>query len=1097
LLASFVLADRALALDPNKSVYQYICQNWSQQQGLPANGINCIAQAADGYLWLGASRGLIRFDGVNFDMVGMVATNRLRTTEVLSMVASPDGGLWLGIKKSAYGHYDGHGGWALSKESSDGTVWNVPFMMQSKDGRLWIGGERAWVRSTNGEVQALFPDATTRIVVTSGLEDSHGRIWLGTAQNGLFYMDQGKMVKYGGAPFDSTYLTVLAEDKSGHIWTGGNLDLICFDPGAPPKIQYPGGVISALLADKDGALWVGTFGNGLLRYYNGVWSSLKKTDGLGDDFVVSLAEDREGSLWVGTREGLSQLTDVKLPTLGIKDGLGWETALGVSASPRGGVWVGTPVGAAYFDGQSFTEHCTTNSGLQTVYAKRALETRNGDLYLLSGHNEISILTGGKFLTNHPTAGMPVAMIEDGNGVMISIANDLFRVGRDYVAPYAFTNKIKPEFYWIINLARCKDGSILVACGNGIFKVKDGGYEQWTSADGLSNNEGQWVFEDDDGTIWAGMTTGISRIRGREIRNIRRESGLLDGHIWAMVPDASGNFWVDSNSGIFAVKRQDLNDFADGKISHVNCVAYNEPPAIKPADKYGQEQSACRSLDGRVWFPSSRGLVMVNPTNIPVNTLPPLVHIARLRANGRDTTLTNGIRIPPGRGELEFQYSGLSYIVPQKIRFRYQLEGYDHEFVEADNRRMAVYNNLKPGRYTFHVNAANADGIWSQTGDSLALELLPSFYQTAWFYFLCAVAGLSALGGIYAWRVRHLTRRQIALQKTRDLLETQVASRTAELATANATLQDEEAKLKQRTEALEREIEERKRMQLEIERVHRELLESSRLAGMAEIATNVLHNVGNVLNSVNVSASLVTDSVKKSKASSLAKVVLMFNEHKHDLGTFFTNDPKGKQLPAYLNQLSEQLLADQGTAISELNSLQGNIEHIKEIVTMQQSYARVSGVKEIVNLRDLVEDSLRMNTGSFNRHGLEVIREFADVPPLNIEKHKVLQILVNLVRNAKHACDDSGRTDKRLTVRMASSDDRITISVTDNGVGILPENLTRIFSHGFTTKKNGHGFGLHSGALAAKEMSGSLSVSSDGPGWGATFTLELPCTTNKD
>ncbi|MEO8425834.1 MAG: PAS domain-containing protein [Verrucomicrobiota bacterium] len=288
------------------------------------------------------------------------------------------------------------------------------------------------------------------------------------------------------------------------------------------------------------------------------------------------------------------------------------------------------------------------------------------------------------------------------------------------------------------------------------------------------------------------------------------------------------------------------------------------------------------------------------------------------------------------------------------------------------------------------------------------------------------------------------------------------------------------------------ITERKKTEAELEATHQQLLETSRQAGMAEVASNVLHNVGNVLNSVNVSATVLIDSVKKSKVSSLARIVTLFGEHEHDLGTFITSDPRGKQLPAYLAQLAAYLLADQAATLKELNLLRKNIEHIKEIVAMQQSYAKVSGLKEIINIRDLVEDSLRMNLDSLGRHGVEFIREFEDVPPMDVEKHRILQILVNMVRNAKHACADSGRADKRVTVRVASGDGRVRISVIDNGVGIPAENLTRIFSHGFTTRKDGHGFGLHSGALAAKEIGGSLTVYSDGPGLGAAFTLELPC-----
>jgi signal transduction histidine kinase len=289
----------------------------------------------------------------------------------------------------------------------------------------------------------------------------------------------------------------------------------------------------------------------------------------------------------------------------------------------------------------------------------------------------------------------------------------------------------------------------------------------------------------------------------------------------------------------------------------------------------------------------------------------------------------------------------------------------------------------------------------------------------------------------------------------------------------------------------RDISDLKKAEAKIEETHKQLLETSRQAGMAEIATNVLHNIGNVLNSVNVSASLVVDNVKKCKVASLAKVAAMMQEHERDLGTFITSDAKGRQLPAYLGQLAEQLLADQKAAIIELELLVKNIEHIKDVVAMQQSYARVSGVREIINVRDLVEDGLRMNAGALARHRVEVVREFEDVPPINVDKHRVLQILVNLIRNAKYACDESGREDRQMTVRVANGEGRIKISVVDNGIGIPPENLARIFNHGFTTRKDGHGFGLHSGALAAKEMGGSLTAQSDGIGCGAAFTLELP------
>ena len=292
-------------------------------------------------------------------------------------------------------------------------------------------------------------------------------------------------------------------------------------------------------------------------------------------------------------------------------------------------------------------------------------------------------------------------------------------------------------------------------------------------------------------------------------------------------------------------------------------------------------------------------------------------------------------------------------------------------------------------------------------------------------------------------------------------------------------------------AVIQDITERKLAEVELERVHKELVASSRQAGMAEVATNVLHNVGNILNSVNVSASLVAERIKQSKAAGLTKAASMLQAQGADVGQFLTADERGKRIPEYLATLGEQLMTDQKVALEELTSLRDNLEHIKDTVAMQQNYAKLLGVSETVSPEDLVEDSLRLNAGAFTRHGVTVRKEFKAVPPITVDKHKVLQILVNLVRNAKYACDDSGRKDKVLTLRIEAADKAVRISVIDNGVGISRENMGKLFTHGFTTRKSGHGFGLHSGALAAKQLGGSLRAESEGPGRGAAFILELP------
>jgi signal transduction histidine kinase len=287
------------------------------------------------------------------------------------------------------------------------------------------------------------------------------------------------------------------------------------------------------------------------------------------------------------------------------------------------------------------------------------------------------------------------------------------------------------------------------------------------------------------------------------------------------------------------------------------------------------------------------------------------------------------------------------------------------------------------------------------------------------------------------------------------------------------------------------ITERQRADADLAAAHKQLLEISRQAGMADVATGVLHNVGNVLNSVNVSANLLAEYVGKSKGGDLTRVTALLREHARDLGDFVTTHPQGKHLTAFLEALDHHLAAEREAIVREVDALREKVGHIKDIVMMQQSYAMVAGVQEQLKVTELVEDSLRLSAAALDRHRIEIIRAYEDAPMINVDKHKALQILVNLVTNAKCACVDSGRTDRRTTLRVVSAEGRVKISVTDNGVGIPPENLTRVFNHGFTTRKGGHGFGLHSGALAARELGGSLTAHSDGPGRGATFTLELP------
>ncbi len=800
----FLLLPCGFALDPARDILQYNCRTWSRQSGLPVNGINAIAQTRDGYLWLGTSMGLVRFDGIEFRLLDLARVREVRNSTVISLASARAGGLWVGLDNSAFGFCDGQTFSFRGKESWGGAGMKVHALLESKAGTLWFAAEGTAARLTpSGDYEELPLNPATNFMVNAlcAYEDSQGRIWFGMAYSGAYYWQTGKVTHLPDTTVETVPVNCVAEDREGQIWLGTDKGLRCYGPDLQPReIPALSTEVRSLLVDRQGVLWIGTSDRGLVRYQQGGYQFFRRMDGLAGDYVNALAEDREGSLWVGTRDGLSLLTDVKFPTCPAAENPLIKDTLAVAASRRGGVWIGSRAGITYFDGKPKTY--STEAGLPDNYVKRIFEASNGDVYLVSGNNNLVILSGGKVVVQHTaTNGMVVGITEDAQGVVVSVNGALYCAGTNGLKPYAFTNG-NPPLEWVLNLVTGRDGAMWASTINGFFRIQDGAFRQWTIPPGPADAGVQWICEDSDGVVWGSQLTGIARLKDNQVRCISRRDGLFDDNIYAIVPDDFGNLWVDSGRGIFRVARQNLNDFAEGRTNHVECVSYDGSESVQSPDKSRfQERVGCKTPDGRIWFPSAKGVVMIDPAHIPTNRVAPPVHVDRILANGRELAGGKTVVVPPGRGELEFHFTALSFIAPEKVRFRYQLEGYDNGWVEVKDRRMAFYTNLKPGHYTFRVTAANADGVWNQAGDSLEIELRPHFYQTAWFAALCGGLVCAALAGLYAGHVRHLTHKQQTLQKARDLLETQVQHRTAELARANTSLQHEVEERKRAEEAL--------------------------------------------------------------------------------------------------------------------------------------------------------------------------------------------------------------------------------------------------------------------------------------------------------
>ena len=426
----FLVGGRGFALSPAWSILQYNCQTWGRQTGLPANGISSIAQSEDGYLWLGTAIGLVRFDGTEFKVVDLGQLPEAWSSGIVeSLSRRRGGGLWVGLESSSYGFCDGKTFTIRTRDAWQGVdpaIQYVRSVLESKDGTLWLGSDNGVLRlmpsGAYEEVLGTSSHAFNKVPIINFLdctEDHEGRIWLGTAQHGVFIWQAGKVTQFPDPSLNEWVVLAVAEDTKGRIWMGTTGGLRCYETNfAQRNIPPFYGEVRTVLADRNGSVWIGTTGQGLALYRDGACSFLRKTNGLADDYIRCLAEDKEGSLWVGTREGLSQLTDVKFITEPASENPDMKDAVAVGASRKGGIWVGNGAGLTYFDGKPKTYGL--DAGLKNLYTKRVFEAADGDVYLVSGIQNLVIFAGGKVVTNYEAPGLVVGLAEDAHGVVVSV-----------------------------------------------------------------------------------------------------------------------------------------------------------------------------------------------------------------------------------------------------------------------------------------------------------------------------------------------------------------------------------------------------------------------------------------------------------------------------------------------------------------------------------------------------------------------------------------------------------------------------------------------------------------------------------------------------
>jgi ligand-binding sensor domain-containing protein/signal transduction histidine kinase len=1064
-----VTGNRAHALDPALQPSQYILETWQTGEGLPEASGEAIARTPDGYLWIGTGEGLARFDGVRFVVFDHSNESAIPSKDVLALYVDRAAKLWIGTR----------GGLAVLENGrfkpfqTDARVAHAAIraIVEDRENRLWVG-TMSGLLEIDGDHSRVFGTA-------DGLRDSHiralladrnGVIWVATLTGGLHRFD-GKDFKAVqlGPDAAGELVSAMYEDADGTLWFGTRSGSLYRRAGDRSEVVAPSGrlgsAVRALTRDHDGNMWIGTMAGGLVRLRNGVFTALESSHFPSND-LVALYEDNEGSLWVGSfGGGLSRLRNGKFVPLGEPEGLQGNVTWSIVPRAGGGIWVGTDEGLSAYVGNTF-QHMAEPKGSEHVRVKAVLEDRKGALWEgtdgagLYRHDRGRVTAFGR--RDGLSSNSIRALNEDRQGrVWIGTNSGLDLIDGDTVTSMlSLLPGSGPISIDLIHEDR--NGAQWVATTtDGLYVIDGQKTRHFGLADGLPGNWVLAIYEDERGVMWLGTTDGMAVWRDGKLTSLAGSGGPLRETIMQILEDDQHRIWLTTNKGLASVPRASLDALAAGGSVASDIHTYDVADGLRSAEFDGGNSSAgCRTADGRLWFPSIRGIVVVDPAHIPINTLPPKVWIEQMSVDATPMQLIDGMAVGPGRQQWEFHYTAPSLIAPQRSRFRYRLEGFDRDWIDAGSRRTAYYTSLPHGTYTFHVIASNNDGVWNDVGASFRFTLKPHFYQTIWFILLCILAVLVAAGAGYRWRVGRL-------KHLADTLSEQVADRTRDLELAN----------KQMRQAQDT------------------LMTTARQAGMAEIANNVLHNVGNVLNSVNVSAALIGSKLRESKSAGLAKAVNLMNEHAAHLGTFITLDERGKALPGYLNKLVATLAQEKQGIAEELDSLTKSVDHIKEIVATQQSYSGVSSVIESVQVKDLLEDALRMNAGSIAHHQIDIVKEFAEVPSMLLDKHLMLQILINLIGNAKHALNGGSQQPHQIKLKMdvaeGSDSPRLRIRIEDNGEGIAPENLTRLFAHGFTTRKNGHGFGLHSCALAVKEMRGNITAFSDGLGQGAAFVVELP------
>jgi signal transduction histidine kinase/ligand-binding sensor domain-containing protein/CheY-like chemotaxis protein len=775
---------------------------WRQPQGLPQNTVFSLLQARDGYMWVGTRGGLSRFDGVRFTTFDDQNTTQLRENEVWALAEGGDGSVWAATYGGGVSVYKS--GTLTTYTTANGLVNDFATAVhQGPDGSMWVGTDAGLSRFKNGTfTNYTTKDGLSQLSIRSLLTDRDGSLWIGSVRggldrfkderffsnefsgdvptgeivalyrdahalwigtwDGLFMLREGRLTRFGvEAGLPTARVRFVGEGPDGTVWVGTASGIASFQQGRfiPYDFgdEWEGADFATLVRDREGSFWLGSRTLGLAHLWRGQFTSLNAADGLPDPYVASVTEDAVGTIWFGTRAGVAALTHGQILAFGPKHGLPIRLVSDVIEDRRGHVWVASEVGLF----RSTDPHPCSGAGC---------EPRFGEVHL--GHVKKPYV---RMIHEAPDGTIWASLNLDGLAAYRN-GQVTFYTTKDGLAHNAVRG-IKSD----------RAGAVWIATrGGGLSKFADGRFTSYTETDGLISNVIQSMYIDQEDVVWIGTRIGLNRLKGGRFTTYTANGGLYVNFVYSIAEDDHGNLWMSCAKGIFKVSKQELNDFAEGRISRITSKAYGiEHGLSSTVGSVGHHSGALKTKDGRMWFGMMVGVNIVDPNVFVANSLPPQVHIEDVTIDaqlflGSDQ---EGASAPPGRGDLVIRYSGLSLIAPEKVRFKYKLEGYDPDWVDAGNRRAAYYSNIPPGRYTFRVKAANNDGVWNEAGANYAIYLDPHFYQTNWFAGLIFGSIVMLATGGYKLRMQSLRANEQRLaglveQRTGELKHAKEAAEVA-------------------------------------------------------------------------------------------------------------------------------------------------------------------------------------------------------------------------------------------------------------------------------------------------------------------------------